>query len=689
MESGLVSKWSSLSEFTELIVMKAILLTVAGTGFLCWSTGPAPFNQILLRNLDSADGYAEQIVADASGHLFVVSALSTKSGGTRIVELDLNGSKLASMDIAELYTATAAATDAQGNLVLAGSHSANLDPGMFLKVDPRSGTVLFSKPLPGWIGAIALDASDNIFLTGGTSSADFPISPGAYLTKPPVTDAFGTSTFSFLTEVSPDGEVLYSTYFGAEGTNCAGGSSCIGSEHSITLGTSIVVTASGGVIIAGSTNASGLPTTPGAPSRTCQCGFKLATAGFVARFQPAAAEQLAWSTFLNAVNMPGFSVNINSLDIDAAENVMVGGSARLGLPTTAGTIRPTLPDIESPRGFLMKLSRADSAVIWGTYIDGVAGSVNALHLDPQGRVLFTASALLVSTLPLQKRVSYVARLSSDGAELYDYYEGPVGKGLAITSTEGFAAMGAAIWIETANPGPSLLSVTNSASEVYASSVRPVELVTLRGVGIGPQTPTSGEVQNGVFTSSLAGFQVLFDGVAVPLLYADSGQINAVVPQSVAGSTHLQVSTPAGLVDGPAVPVSDQTPPGIFRDSDTGLAIALNEDGSTNSPSNPATAGSVVSVYVTGVGSAHVFRDGTVVPDGIYSWSRPVWAVTDNRSLEVDFAGDAPGMVAGVVQVKFRLPDPLPAEKLFKFSLLFGGTSANSLTAGPSFVAVPE
>jgi hypothetical protein len=78
----------------------------------------------------------------------------------------------------------------------------------------------------------------------------------------------------------------------------------------------------------------------------------------------------------------------------------------------------------------------------------------------------------------------VARLSSDGTTVVDFHKGPVGSGLAITSNGTFAALGQALWSETANPGPSLLCVTYSASGQYSRTVVGVELITLYGVELG-------------------------------------------------------------------------------------------------------------------------------------------------------------------------------------------------------------
>ena len=49
-----------------------------------------------------------------------------------------------------------------------------------------------------------------------------------------------------------------------------------------------------------------------------------------------------------------------------------------------------------------------------------------------------------------------------------------------------------------------------------------------------------QVSNGTVTNSLAGTQVLFDGVAAPMIYTLKGQVSAVVPYAVAGKTSTQV-----------------------------------------------------------------------------------------------------------------------------------------------------
>jgi uncharacterized protein (TIGR03437 family) len=653
-----------------MLLLASIQLLPAATG-----------NQILLRSLDAADGIPELLSADTRSHLFVTSDIPSTaySSTSRIVELDLNGGRIASMDLPQMRLLSASIADATGDLIVVGSDQNS--NGIVLKLDPQLRSVLLSKSLPATINAVTVDVSGKIYLTGVTKSPNFPITPDAYQTKPPSPGFMGSPAYAFLTELSPAGDVLYSTYFGADGAVCRGGGFCVG-KFAETKGIAIALDKSGAIVIAGNTTASNLATTPGALATTCTCGYDFAFgggaySGFIARFQPGAPQQLLSATYLNSSFTPA-SVTVNAIALDSAGNVIVGGSAAQGLPTTAGALQPMAPySYYDSVGFLVKLDSGGTTALWGTYFGQLNTSVSNLFVDSQGRVVFNGYMPEMSDPSLSLYPSYVGRLASDGSSLVDFYKGPAsnlfaGPGLVLTSTGGFAAVthAGSLWIETPTVGPSLLNIADSASGLSSNTVVARELITLYGLGIGPPTPMTGQIENGAFTSSLAGYEVLFDGKPAPLTYADSGQINAVVPRAVASSTHLQIVTPSGMIDGPVLSAGIR--PAIFRNSDTGLAAALNQDGSVNSGSNRAKPGTTVAVWVTGAGAGDVsFPDGAVVPLQIIHWIGPVVALAGNRSLEVSFAGYAPETVAGVVQVNFRIPDSV-SPGMFAFSLGFNG-----------------
>lgn len=194
------------------------------------------------------------------------------------------------------------------------------------------------------------------------------------------------------------------------------------------------------------------------------------------------------------------------------------------------------------------------------------------------------------------------------------------------------------------------------------AVTPGKIVVLYGSRIGPTSVTQATpAGGGRISTTLAQTQVLFDGVAAPLLYASSGQVAAIVPYSVDGraGTQMQVKNGTQSSDSIALPVT-AAGPSIFSAnlSGTGPAAVLNEDGLTvNSAAAPAPRGSVISIFATGEGQT----DPAGV-DGLIAASlplpRPKQAVSvriDGQPAEVTYAGAAPGQVAGLMQVNVKIP----------------------------------
>jgi uncharacterized protein (TIGR03437 family) len=184
-------------------------------------------------------------------------------------------------------------------------------------------------------------------------------------------------------------------------------------------------------------------------------------------------------------------------------------------------------------------------------------------------------------------------------------------------------------------------------------VAPGELVTFFGSGIGPAVA---QQPSGSATSTeLGGTSVLFDGTAAPLLYAGSNQINAIVPYGVSGKTSTELTVTAqGKTIATVAQAVAAAAPAIFTQNFSGSCAGaiLNQDLSVNSPSNPAAMGTVISIFASGAGqTSPPGVDGQVTGTTLPAPLLPVTVQIGGLGAKVSYAGAAPGLVAGVTQVK--------------------------------------
>src|ERR1019366_2914121 len=231
---------------------------------------------------------------------------------------------------------------------------------------------------------------------------------------------------------------------------------------------------------------------------------------------------------------------------------------------------------------------------------------------------------------------------------------------------------------TAGPGSRLQTagVLNGAS-LLPGSVAPGEIVTLVGAGIGPASP---QMPNGSPTSAvLDGTSVLFDGTPAPLLYAAPNQINAIAPYGLYKkvSTELQVTQRGQAIADLRLSVADAAPSIFTTDgSGVGQGAILNQNSTVNSPSNPAERGSIIIVFSGGAGQTDPpGTDGQIVGDTLPKPLLPVSVQIGGLEAKVLYAGAAPGMVAGVLQVNCTVPLDSPSGYTVPITLSVGSTSS--------------
>jgi uncharacterized protein (TIGR03437 family) len=208
------------------------------------------------------------------------------------------------------------------------------------------------------------------------------------------------------------------------------------------------------------------------------------------------------------------------------------------------------------------------------------------------------------------------------------------------------------------------SVVNGAS-FLSGQIAPGELITIFGSALGPAAPVGLQLTpDGQYvTTSLGGTQVLFDGVAAPITYVSSSQVNAIVPFELAGSTvstQVQVAV-EGVASSPVTEFLAAASPAVFTVSGgSGQGAVLNQDSSPNSSSNPASIGSVLQVFITGAGqTVPAGVDGQLAGSNPAIPSGQVTATIGGVPAVVQYAGSSNGLVAGVTQVNVVVPAGSP------------------------------
>jgi uncharacterized protein (TIGR03437 family) len=224
-----------------------------------------------------------------------------------------------------------------------------------------------------------------------------------------------------------------------------------------------------------------------------------------------------------------------------------------------------------------------------------------------------------------------------------------------------AAVTVPVTMMIGDPGPQLPAegIVNGAS-FQGNAVAPGEIVTLFGTKIGPRIPYLLQIWDRVVQRKLAGTRVWFDNTAAPLIYAYPNQVAAVVPYDVAGKQTVQVRVENMVARSLPVtlPVQDAAPALFTANmSGKGPIAALNQDYSVNSAANPAPKASFVMLFATGAGVMDPgVADGSLVfTDTLPRPLLPVHVTIGGRAAEIWYAGAAPQLISGVLQVNARIP----------------------------------
>jgi len=212
--------------------------------------------------------------------------------------------------------------------------------------------------------AIAVDADGNAYVTGPASD-DFPTTPGAFQTE------YGGNLDAFVAKLNPAGDALvYSTFLGGGGYDQTWG---------------IAVDGDGSAYVTGSTEKPGndFPVTPGAfqPSRGGPN-----SAAFVSKFNPTGSA-LEYSTHLGGSETDrGYDIAVHG-----GYAYVTGKTGSTDFPTTVGAFDTTLG--ASTDAFVTKMNGDGSGLVYATYLGSSRSDVGfGIAVDLAGHAYVTGEA---------------------------------------------------------------------------------------------------------------------------------------------------------------------------------------------------------------------------------------------------------------------------------------------------------
>jgi hypothetical protein len=330
--------------------------------------------------------------------------------------------------------------EVEGGYVLQSANQIGFRVGKYNQSEPLviDPVLEFSTYLGGnddeSVGGVAVDTSGNIYVVGGTASANFPLQNPLNPNPNPNVCGTAPNTFhcsiGFITKFDPTGtSLVYSTYFGGTGANEGAGSPA--------------VDASGNLYVAGITSSSDFPTTAGAFSTTfdggsCTSLGYVCYEAYVAKFN-ASGSTLIYSTYLGGIGGDSFVQAPRGLAVDGLGRVYVTGSTvSSSFPTTTGAFQTkcalnTLGTAcAAQKAFVSVLNPAGSALVYSTYLGGSGTDQGkAIAVDSAGSAVITGWTFstdfpLANPMQAQPAGAFFTKLTPDGSGLlYSSYFGTI------------------------------------------------------------------------------------------------------------------------------------------------------------------------------------------------------------------------------------------------------------------------
>lgn len=564
---------------------------------------------------------ADNLLLDEVGHLQIKTPLGVLTDDSPHSYQEIGGTEV------RVQTRFSLEQQANGETIYGFALEDSYDPAYPLIIDP---SLAFSTFLGGGASdgafGIAVDASRNAYVTGWSSSPDFPTTMGVFEPTFQGGSASGEGVGDvFVVKLGADGTPVYVTFLGGSANE---------------YGLAIAVDDKGNVYVTGSTSSADFPTVK-AFDDTFNGGVADA---FVAKLDSTGAS-LKYATYLGGSAAGEFGDFGRSIAVDAKGNVYVtGGTDSPDFPTTLGAFDETFNGGED--AFMAKLNpkkRGERSLLYSTYLGGSGSGLfdslelgHGIDIDAEGNAYVigrTRSPDFPTTVGVVASIynggiedGFVAKIDPRGKGLadlvYSTFVGGDAKDIGIDIA--VDASGNA-YIVGATASTNFPTTPGAFDEIGSASLGADQIFTGIDGFVGKLTPDGSAF---AYATYLGGnhFDLPF-GVAV-----DRNGQAYVTGRTMSGNFPTTVGATDGSFNGANGPDGDAFVSRLDSSGselifstflggsggDVGFMIAVDGSGgiyvvgSTNSPNFPTTAGAFDQTY--GGGSSDAFVTKIIVDD---------------------------------------------------------------------------
>lgn len=578
--------------------------------------------------------------------------------------------------------------DASGSLYLLGSTisrdfptTSTVNPTLpigtlAMKLNATGNALVYAAQLGSRMTALAfdIDSTGAAFIVGATNTLDMPTTAGVIKPQPSTSDYMG-----FILKLAPAGNTnQIATYFGPADRSVeaisvrSNGVLIIADSNMMLLNAALtqqISTTSTGLLgvrmgfdATGNIHLAGRSTT--------------VSEGFLLKKYAAVGQQLLFNKSYPLSVIKADTVNLVGGEekvILATPRIAVAATGRIylfGQPSSASfpTLNPSQPcmaNIATPNGIAGLPTLDTSGGLIGATGRPVPPDQAIIVLDPNGVVLH---ATFTPTVVAQTAVA------PTNGRIY-----------TASSQTLFTTPSWTTWVGVVRINQDLIPPDRAspACVVHGASfnavrVSPGAIMTIFGTHIGPSTFTSFTLPGGLVEKVLGGASVTVDSKPAPMLFSWDKQINFIVPWTVrTDGTAVPLCV---TYDGTTTCVQVGTTTAVTGAFQRGaVTAALNQNGSIHETTSPASPGSVVQLFMTGFGAVSgTLLDGGVAGATLQLVRGTVTASTEPpptgngcglfvcaatggfKTVDVAFAGAAPGLVLGVNQINIKVPDDMPS-----------------------------